>query len=111
MQIYLDFEKGLAELQGKAEELRAMARQDPGMKTGTEADQLDHKADEMLRELSKALTPWQKCQVARHPNRPPAGGYTEALFREFTPPAGDRHVAYTPAGVGGLAAGAGAGDG
>ncbi len=103
MQIYLDFEKGLAELQGKAEELRAMARQDPGMKTGTEADQLDRKADEMLRELYKELTPWQKCQVARHPSRPHAGDYIETLFTEFTPLAGDRNFAEDHAVMGGLA--------
>ena len=103
MQTYLDFEKGLAELQGKAEELRAMARQDPGMETGTEADQLDHKADEMLRGLYSELTPWQKCQVARHPNRPHAGDYIEALFSEYTPLAGDRNFADDSAVMGGLA--------
>ena len=103
MQTYLDFEKGLAELQGKAEELRAMARQDPGMKTGTEAGQLDRKANEMLRDLYKELTPWQKCQVARHPNRPHAGDYIETLFSEFTPLAGDRNFAEDDAVMGGLA--------
>jgi acetyl-CoA carboxylase carboxyl transferase subunit alpha len=103
MQTYLDFEKGLAELQGKAEELRAMARQDPGMKTGTEADQLDKKAADMLRDLYKELTPWQKCQVARHPNRPHARDYIEALFTEYTPLAGDRNFAEDHAVMGGLA--------
>ena len=103
MQTYLDFEKGLAELQGKAEELRAMARQDPGMKTGTEADQLDVKAGDMLHELYKELTPWQKCQVARHPNRPHARDYIDELFTEFTPLAGDRNFAEDHAVMGGLA--------
>jgi len=103
MQTYLDFEKGLAELQGKAEELRAMARQDPEMKTGTEAGQLDRKAGDMLRELYKELTPWQKCQVARHPNRPHARDYIEALFTEFTPLAGDRNFAEDHAVMSGLA--------
>jgi acetyl-CoA carboxylase carboxyl transferase subunit alpha len=103
MQTYLDFEKGLAELQGKAEELRAMARSDPGMKTGTEADQLDRKASDMLRDLYKELTPWQKCQVARHPNRPHARDYIEALFTEYTPLAGDRNFAEDHAVMGGLA--------
>ena len=70
MQNYLDFEKGLAELHGKAEELRAMARQDPNMDVSTEADQLDARASEMLKTLYAELTPWQKCQVARHPDRP-----------------------------------------
>jgi acetyl-CoA carboxylase carboxyl transferase subunit alpha len=103
MQTYLDFEKGLSELQGKAEELRAMARADPSMKTGTEADQLDRKAKDMLSELYKELTPWQKCQVARHPNRPHACDYIEALFTEFTPLAGDRNFAEDHAVTGGLA--------
>ena len=103
MQTYLDFEKGLAELQGKAEELRAMARQDPELKTGTEADQLDRKATRMLRDLYKELTPWQKCQVARHPNRPHAREYIDALFTEFTPLAGDRNFAEDHAVMGGLA--------
>ena len=103
MHTYLDFEKGLAELQGKAEELRAMARSDPEMKTGTEADQLDRKASDMLRGLYKELTPWQKCQVARHPNRPHARDYIEALFAEFTPLAGDRNFAEDHAVMGGLA--------
>jgi len=103
MQSYLDFEKGLAELQGKAEELRAMARQDPGMETGTEADQLDRKAKQMLGELYKELTPWQKCQVARHPGRPHARDYIDALFTEYTPLAGDRNFAEDHAVMGGLA--------
>ncbi|MEM9371227.1 MAG: acetyl-CoA carboxylase carboxyl transferase subunit alpha, partial [Pseudomonadota bacterium] len=65
MQNYLDFEKGLAELQGKAAELRALASQDPKLKVDPEADKLDERAGEMLTELYASLTPWQKCQVAR----------------------------------------------
>jgi len=103
MQTYLDFEKGLAELQGKAEELRAMERQNPEMKTGPEAGQLEHKAQDMLRELYRELTPWRKCQVARHPNRPHATDYIAQLFTEFTPLAGDRNFAEDHAVVGGLA--------
>jgi acetyl-CoA carboxylase carboxyl transferase subunit alpha len=103
MQTYLDFEKGFAELQGKAEELRAMARQDPGMETGTEAGQLDSKAGDMLLNLYKELTPWQKCQVARHPNRPHTRDYIRELFTEFTPLAGDRNFAEDHAVMGGLA--------
>jgi acetyl-CoA carboxylase carboxyl transferase subunit alpha len=103
MQNYLDFEKGLAELQGKAAELRAMARQDPTLKVEGEADQLEGKARDMLRELYDELTPWQKCQVARHPDRPHAKNYIEALFSEFTPLAGDRNFAEDHAVMGGLA--------
>ncbi|MEL6478140.1 MAG: acetyl-CoA carboxylase carboxyltransferase subunit alpha [Pseudomonadota bacterium] len=103
MQNYLDFEKGLAELQGKAEELRALARQDPEMKIEDEADQLDRRAEEMLRELYEDLSPWRKCQVARHPDRPHAKDYVEALFQEVTPLAGDRNFAEDHAVIGGLA--------
>ncbi|MEM6664658.1 MAG: acetyl-CoA carboxylase carboxyltransferase subunit alpha [Pseudomonadota bacterium] len=103
MQNYLDFEKGLAELQGKAEELRAMARQDPNMDVSAEADQLDSRASEMLVELYADLSPWQKCQVARHPERPHAIDYIHELFSDYTPLAGDRNFAEDHAIVGGLA--------
>jgi len=103
MQTYLDFERGLAEFQGKAEELRAMERQNPSVKTGPEADQLERKAETMMHELYRELSPWQKCQVARHPNRPHAKDYVEALFSEFTPLAGDRNFAEDHAVIGGLA--------
>ena len=102
MQNYLEFEKPLAELEGKAEELRAMARQS-GAKVDDEAQQLDLKASEMLRELYEGLTPWQKCQVARHSARPHAIDYVEALFTEYTPLAGDRNFAEDHAVIGGLA--------
>ena len=72
---YLDFEKGLAELQGKAEELRALARQDASLDVSAEADQLEARGGELLRELYSNLTPWQKCQIARHPERPHAIDY------------------------------------
>ena len=103
MQNYLDFEKGLAELQGKAEELRAMARQDPNMDVAPEADQLDARAADMLGELYAELSPWQKCQVARHPERPHAVDYIDALFTDYMPLAGDRNFAEDHAIVGGLA--------
>lgn len=103
MQNYLDFEKGLAELQGKATELRALAGQDPNLNVDAEADKLDERAGEMLTELYKGLTPWQKCQVARHPDRPHAKDYIEALFTEYTPLSGDRNFAEDHAVLGGLA--------
>ena len=102
MQNYLDFEKGLAELQGKAEELRALARQDPNMDVSSEADQLEARADEMLKGLYTDLTPWQKCLVARHPDRPHAMDYLTALVSEYSPLAGDRNFAEDHAIVGGL---------
>lgn len=101
---YLDFEKPLAEIEGKAEELRAIARQsDDPMDVEEEAGALDRKAVAMLKDLYKDLTPWRKCQVARHPERPHCKDYIEALFSEFTPLAGDRQFGEDLAVMGGLA--------
>ena len=100
---YLDFEKPLAEIEGKAEELRAMARQNEGMDVEKEAAALDRKASDMLKNLYKGLSPWQKCQVARHPDRPHCKDYIEALFTEYTPLAGDRAFADDHAVMGGIA--------
>jgi acetyl-CoA carboxylase carboxyl transferase subunit alpha len=103
MQNYLDFEKGLAELQGKAQELRALAGQDPSLDIASEIDQLDRRAGELLVKLYAELTPWQKAQVARHPERPHAKAYIERLFTDFTPLAGDRVFGEDNAVIGGLA--------
>ncbi|MEQ8365114.1 MAG: acetyl-CoA carboxylase carboxyltransferase subunit alpha [Roseicyclus sp.] len=100
---YLDFEKPLAEIEGKAEELRALARRNEEMDVEAEATALDQKAAGILRDLYKNLTPWRKCQVARHPNRPHCRDYIEALFTEYTPLAGDRNFADDHAVMGGLA--------
>jgi len=100
---YLEFEKPLAEIEGKAEELRAMGRSNPTMDVSREAEALDRKADQMLKDLYKGLNSWQKCQVARHPDRPHCRDYIEALFTEFTPLAGDRNFADDHAIMGGLA--------
>jgi acetyl-CoA carboxylase carboxyl transferase subunit alpha len=100
---YLDFEKPLAEIEGKAEELRALARANPAMDVTREAEALDRKAETSLRELYRNLTPWQKCLVARHPDRPHCKDYIEALFSEWTPLAGDRNFADDHAVMGGLA--------
>ena len=100
---YLDFEKPLAEIEGKAEELRAMARANEDMDVTEEAGALDKKAATMLQDLYKGLTPWRKCQVARHPDRPHCRDYIEALFTEYTPLAGDRNFADDHAVMGGLA--------
>jgi acetyl-CoA carboxylase carboxyl transferase subunit alpha len=100
---YLDFEKPLAEIEGKAEELRALARQNSEMDVEQEAAALDKKADDLLRDLYKSLTPWRKCQVARHPDRPHCSDYIDALFTDFTPLAGDRNFADDHAVMGGLA--------
>lgn len=100
---YLEFEKPLAEIEGKAEELRAMARKTEGMNVEKEAAALDRKASDMLRDMYKTLDPWRKCQVARHPDRPHCKDYIEALFTEFTTLAGDRNFAEDHAIMGGLA--------
>ncbi|MDF1669523.1 MAG: acetyl-CoA carboxylase carboxyltransferase subunit alpha [Roseovarius sp.] len=100
---YLDFEKPLAEIEGKAEELRALARTNDEMDVTAEAGALDKKAADMLVDLYKGLTPWRKCQVARHPERPHCGDYIEKLFTEYTPLSGDRNFADDQSVMGGLA--------
>ena len=100
---YLEFEKPLAEIEGKAEELRALARANSEMDVEKEAAALDKKADVLLKDLYKDLTPWRKCQVARHPDRPHCKDYIDALFAEYTPLAGDRNFADDHAIMGGLA--------
>ena len=100
---YLDFERPLAEIEGKAEELRAMARQNEEMDIEEEAAALDKKAASLLTDLYSDLTPWRKCLVARHPDRPHCRDYVEALFTEYTPLAGDRNFADDHAVVGGRA--------
>ncbi|TNJ43361.1 acetyl-CoA carboxylase carboxyltransferase subunit alpha [Phaeobacter sp. B1627] len=100
---YLEFEKPLAEIEGKAEELRAMARSNEEMDVDDEAAALDKKAAQLLQDLYKDLTPWRKCQVARHPERPHCRDYINELFTEYTPLAGDRNFADDLAVMGGLA--------
>ncbi|WP_299502346.1 acetyl-CoA carboxylase carboxyltransferase subunit alpha [uncultured Roseobacter sp.] len=100
---YMDFEKPLAEIEGKAEELRALARANEEMDVTEEAAALDVKASAMLEDLYKSLTPWRKCQVARHPERPHCQDYINALFTDYTPLAGDRNFADDHAVMGGLA--------
>ncbi len=103
MNNYLDFEKSLAEIEGKAAELRAMARADAGMDVEKEAAALDKKATAQLGELYKNLSAWRKCQVARHPDRPHCRDYIASLFSEYTPLSGDRNFADDHAVMGGLA--------
>jgi acetyl-CoA carboxylase carboxyl transferase subunit alpha len=102
MRSYLDFEKPVAELEAKIEELRAMHAGDQTLGLEDEIGRLDAKATQTLRELYGALTPWQKTQVARHPERPHCLDYVAALLTEFTPLAGDRKFGDDAAIVGGL---------
>ncbi len=101
MRAFLDFEKPIAELEGKIEELRQM--QEPGgINIAEEIARLTDKADKQLRTTYARLTPWQKTQVARHPDRPRALAYLAALVTDYTPLAGDRAFAEDAAVVGGL---------
>ena len=99
---YLEFEKPLAEIEGKAVELRALARDNEEMDIEAEIAALDKKAVEMKATLYKDLTAWRKCQVARHPERPHCRDYINALFTEYTPLAGDRNFADDHAVMGGI---------
>ncbi|MDB6176782.1 acetyl-CoA carboxylase carboxyltransferase subunit alpha [Paracoccus sp. Z330] len=102
--VYLDFEKPLADIEGKAEELRAMARKsEDAVDVEKEAAALDKKAGDLLQELYKNLNPWRKTQVARHPDRPHCREYIKELFSEYTPLAGDRAFGDDHAVMGGLA--------
>ena len=100
---YLEFEKPLAEIEAKAADLRALDRDNTQTKVEEEASALDSKAEALLKELYTALSPWHKCLVARHPDRPHCRDYIDALFAEFTPLAGDRAFAEDAAIMGGLA--------
>ncbi|HYZ64350.1 MAG TPA: acetyl-CoA carboxylase carboxyltransferase subunit alpha [Acetobacteraceae bacterium] len=101
MRNFLDFERPVAELELKIDELRQM--QEPGgINIEEEVRQLEEKSDKQLRATYAKLTPWQKTQVARHPDRPHAMAYVEGLITEFVPLAGDRAFADDAAIIGGL---------
>ena len=102
--VYLDFEKPLADIEGKAAELRMMARRGEGaVDFEKEAAALDNKASALMKDIYKGLDPWRKTQVARHPDRPHCRDYIGALFSEYTPLAGDRAFGEDDAIMGGLA--------
>src|SRR5215203_5871982 len=90
MRSYLDFEKPVAELEAKIEELRALQAQGDAVAIGEEIERLEARAAQALKTLYATLTPWQKTQVARHPQRPHCLDYVAALIADFTPLAGDR---------------------
>jgi acetyl-CoA carboxylase carboxyl transferase subunit alpha len=101
MRHFLDFEKPIAELEGKIEELRRMS-EPGGINITDEIGKLTEKADKQLRATYARLTPWQKTLVARHPDRPKALDYIRHLITDYTPLAGDRAFAEDAAIVGGL---------
>jgi acetyl-CoA carboxylase carboxyl transferase subunit alpha len=102
MLAFLDFESPLADLEGKIAELRAMAQGDKAVSIADEVRALEKKSAKILADLYKDLTPWQKTQVARHPDRPHALAYISTLITDYVPLAGDRKFAEDEAVVGGL---------
>ncbi|RJF76115.1 acetyl-CoA carboxylase carboxyltransferase subunit alpha [Rhodopseudomonas palustris] len=100
MRSYLDFEKPVAELDSKIDELRTLAAS--GSDIHEEVAKIEEKAAQALGELYASLTPWQKTQVARHPQRPHCVDYINALITEFTPLAGDRKFGEDEALIGGF---------
>jgi len=102
MRSYLDFEKPVAELEAKIEELRALEADGEAVAIGEEITRIEGKAAQALKELYAELTPWQKTQVARHPQRPHCLDYITALIADFVPLAGDRKYGDDAAIVGGF---------
>ncbi|HKG01315.1 MAG TPA: acetyl-CoA carboxylase carboxyltransferase subunit alpha [Xanthobacteraceae bacterium] len=102
MRSYLDFEKPVAELEAKIEELRALQGEGDAVAIGEEIERLEARATQALKRLYADLTPWQKTQVARHPQRPHCLEYVNALIADFTPVAGDRKYGEDEAIVGGF---------
>ena len=102
MRTYLDFEKPVAELEAKVQELRDLAANGDAVAIEEEIARLEAKAHEALKDLYGKLTPWQKTQVARHPQRPHFSNYVSELVEDFTPLAGDRTYAEDPAILGGF---------
>ena len=102
MQTYLEFEKPIAELETRVAELRETASASD-IDIEAEVAKLEAKSTKLLRETYSRLTPWQKTQVARHPDRPHFKDFVEAIAEDFTPLAGDRAFADDPAIIGGLA--------
>jgi len=102
MRSYLDFEKPVAELEAKVEELRALAEKGEAVAIDEDIVRLEAKANKALEDIYSALTPWQKTLVARHPQRPHFSDYCAVLIEDFTPLAGDRAFGEDEAIVGGF---------
>jgi acetyl-CoA carboxylase carboxyl transferase subunit alpha len=101
MRHFLDFEKPLAEIEGKIEELRHLSNGND-INIADEVSRLEAKVDRLLRQTYAKLTPWQKVQLARHPDRPHGSEYVKELITEFAPLAGDRGFAEDRAILGGI---------
>ncbi|MEZ5840102.1 MAG: acetyl-CoA carboxylase carboxyltransferase subunit alpha [Hyphomicrobiales bacterium] len=102
MRSYLEFERPVADLEGKVQELRALSKEGDAVAIGEEIAKLEAKAGQALADIYSKLTPWQRTQIARHPDRPHALDYVGALVEDFTPLAGDRGYAEDAAIVAGL---------
>jgi len=90
---YLDFEKPVADLEGQILELKKLAQEQGSVEMSDEIRRLEKRSADALKDIYRKLTPWQKAQIARHPDRPHCLEYIERLFTEFTPLAGDRKFA------------------
>ena len=101
MRHFLDFERPIAELEGKIEELRHLSA-DSGLNIAEEVGRLETQANRLLRQSYARLTPWQKVLVARHPDRPHSMAYIAALITDFVPLAGDRAFGEDAAVIGGI---------
>ena len=99
---YLDFEKPIAELESKIAELKAINSDDGSVAIADEIAKLEQKLQQTLVDTYAKITPWQKTQVARHPERPHCLDYVNALIEDFTPLAGDRYFAEDAAIMGGV---------
>ncbi len=102
MRTYLDFEKPVADLQGKVQELRSLGTDNDAITVEDEIGRMEARANQALTEIYAKLTPWQKTQVARHPDRPHVVDYVKDLIDEFTPLAGDRKFGEDQAMVAGI---------
>src|SRR5437764_5781674 len=101
MRHFLDFERPIAELEGKIDELRHLSA-DSGLNIAEEVGRLEAQAERRLRQSYARLAPWQKVQVARHPDRPHAPRYIAALITDFVPLAGDLGCGEDAAIIGGI---------
>ncbi len=99
---YIEFEKPVAELESKLAELRTLSDGENAVSMSEEITKLEQKAQQLLSETYAKLTPWQKTQVARHPDRPHTLDFVKGLIEDFTPLAGDRYYAEDEAIIGGL---------
>jgi acetyl-CoA carboxylase carboxyl transferase subunit alpha len=100
---YLDFEKPVQDLDGKIIELKKLAESGEAVDVAEEIARLEKRSKDALRDVYKSLTPWQKVQVARHPDRPHCLDYVKGLFTDFAPLAGDRFFGEDQAIISGFA--------